>query len=61
MHTVNAEILIERASNDRVLDEAQLAAAAFLAPSLHRSPTLELSRAGTTGQHLTINIRYTNF
>ena len=31
MHTINTAILIERASNERVFDEAQLAVAAFLA------------------------------
>ncbi len=31
MHTVSTEVLIEHAGNDRVFDEAQLAAAAFLA------------------------------
>jgi integrase/recombinase XerD len=42
MHTVSTEVLIERAGRDRVLDEAQLAAAAFLAR--HSARTLDSYR-----------------
>ena len=42
MHTVSTEILIEDAGKDRVFDEAQLAAAAFLAR--YSAPTLDAYR-----------------